>query len=452
MLLISRSVLLWMLMTASAGYGALVSDLELSLKTNSDERVVGRVMEYNDDSVVLAIGQAFVSIFWEDVETSSAYRAKKTILTNERGSETSFTAEDHFKLGYFLASRQRSSAAGREFRRAEALDSKYKVQVKDAWRNLRRQREQGRKARGAPMSPASPAAPRVGTVPGGQRGTGQFLHFTEAQHDEAIRAYRAFGVQVRDTISPKLVLLETRHFLIWTDWPESTRNQIPEWVEEMYSMMCKEFGFSSEDPIWLGKCRVLCFKNKARYRKFAMEFDDYDASTTLAYTKTITGGQVQVVLRRLGNKPADIDQFATTLVHEGTHAFLHCYRSERKLPAWLEEGLADYVAEAVIPQRSRTGEASAAAARQIVQSGKSIDELFDFTGSPPAHYYPIAHSLVSYLIDRDHAAFVATIDDFKGGMDFPAALARNYIGLTTKGLDSSWRAHIRKTQLRHPPK
>ena len=45
---------------------------------------------------------------------------------------------------------------------------------------------------------------------------------------------------------------------------------------------------------------------------------------------------------------------------------MHCYRSPIKLPAWFEEGLADYVAERVVPERSRTGENSARLAQTSI--------------------------------------------------------------------------------------
>jgi hypothetical protein len=424
---------------ASAASGPTVA-----LQTSSG-RVAGRVLDHDDQQVVVLSGSQQATVRWDDVDTTSAYEARKKILAHVRGSASSLTGEDHFHLGVFLATRDRHSAAAAEFRQAEARDSSFEPRIKQTWRDLRRAREQNRlheRQRLAEQQPASDGslAPGVTATPAGS--TKAYLQFTAAQHEEALRVYREFGQQVRDEVSSGLVLLETRHFLVWTDWPESTRNLIPDWAEQMYSALCAEFGFPQEETIWLGKCPVFCFQNKARFEKFAATFDGYSASSSLGYTKTDSRGYVHVVLRRLGSRPEDIDQFATTLVHEGTHAFMHCYVSPRKLPVWLEEGLADYVAERVVPERSHTGENAERLSRQYVEQRKAIAELFEMNESPPGEWYPIAHSLVDFMIRRDDAAFVALIDDIKGGMSFANALARHYKGMSLANLEQAWRVQV----------
>ena len=154
---------------------------------------------------------------------------------------------------------------------------------------------------------------------------------------------------------------------------------------------------------------------------------------------------MHVVLRRLGNRPEDIDKFAVTMVHEASHAFMHNYGPPTNLPPWLNEGLADYIAERVLGDRCPTGENAEALARQYVARNKSIREVFKYETSPPGHFYPICQSLVQYLIQRDGDAFVAMINDLKAGVDIDKALKKHYSGMNLNILDQSWRTWVKKT-------
>ena len=129
--------------------------------------------------------------------------------------------------------------------------------------------------------------------------------------------------------------------------------------------------------------------------------------------------------------------------HEGFHQFMHRYVP--RAPIWLNEGLADYVAEQVLGERSTTGEQALAMAKYFVIKHKPIDKLFTFTESPPGEYYPIAHSVVIFLIRRDHDAFVRMINDIKKGSTLEQALAKHYKGMTLKSLELAWRGAVRET-------
>ncbi len=339
-------------------------------------------------------------------------------------------------------------------RKAERRDPYFKDRIKTAWREIRRARERNDARSREPIYSQREDTSSSGTASGiiGRTTTGRTRHgmayrtYSEEQHRQAVKTFKHFGeTEVRGKIAPDLVLLETRHFLIWTDWPEAKRNLIPDWAEQLYNVMCDEFGFPRDDPIWLGKCPLFCFKNKRRFEKFAKSVDGYDGRTALGYTKTTTGGYVHVVLRRLGDRPEDIDKFAVTMVHEASHAFMHNYGPPKNLPPWLNEGLADYIAERVLGDRCPTGENAVALARQYVAQKKSIREVFEFKTSPPGHFYPICQSLVQYLIQRDGDAFVAMINDLKAGMDAEKALKKHYTGMNLNVLDQSWRIWVKKT-------
>ncbi|MCG3138511.1 MAG: hypothetical protein HJJLKODD_02376 [Phycisphaerae bacterium] len=425
--------------TLSADDGRKVS---VTLKLLAGGEAAGLVSEYDDQGLVLLQQGIPKTICWDIVTTNSAYQARRKILTSARGSEKNLTAEDHFQLGLFLARRNEYSSATAEFNKAKARDPSYEARIQQAWREIRRAKEQNKPQNNDRMIPQQNQTDDPGVIGGGQAAEDdpRYLKFTEDEHRRAVQLYREFGEKVREQLAPDLVLLETRNFLIWTDWPESTRNQIPDWAEQLYSAMCDQFGFPRDTPIWRGKCPIFCFASESRYQKFADELDDYNAASALAYTRTMSNGYAHVVLRRLGNKPAEIDQFATTMVHEASHAFMHCYQSPRKLPAWLEEGFAEYISEQVMGPRCRSGENAALLGRYYAQNNLTIAPLFTFTDSPPGEWYPIAQSVVTYLISRDREAFVRLLQDLKKGDSVEDTLARHYKGLSTRTLEVQWRA------------
>ncbi len=452
-------VLLALSSACATAYGDSGRMVRVTLDLNDGRQVTGLAGDYDDVLIVVKVGEQLATVEWNDVKTASAYGARKKILESVRGSAQNLTAEDHFQLGYFLAVRNNRAAAVTEFRKAQRRDPSFKARITTAWREIRRARERNDTRSREPIysqrKDASPNGTIGGTATGRTAGgtpTGRTRHgvayrtYSEEQHRQAVKAFKHFGeTEVRDKIAPDLVLLETRHFLIWTDWPEAKRNLIPDWAEQLYNVMCDEFGFPRDDPIWLGKCPLFCFKNKRRFEKFAKSVDGYDGRTALGYTKTTTSGYVHVVLRRLGNRPEDIDKFAVTMVHEASHAFMHNYGPPKNLPPWLNEGLADYIAERVLGDRCPTGENAVALARQYVAQKKSIREVFAFKTSPPGHFYPICQSLVQYLILRDRDAFVAMISDLKAGMDIEKALKKHYRGMNLNVLSQSWRTWVKKT-------
>jgi len=235
-----------------------------------------------------------------------------------------------------------------------------------------------------------------------------------------------------------VVLLETPHFLIWTDWAKADHGELQKLCEQMYGEVSRRFGLDAQADVFAGKCPVFCLRSRGRFEKAARVLDGYQATDALGYTSASPNGHVHVVVCRQGGWPAGRRAFAGTLVHEATHAFLHRYRSQRHIPAWLNEGLANYIAEAVLQDRCSNGEAADAVARAIAAGGQSLGEIFSDTGPLDARHYPVAHSLVSFLIERDAAAFARLIDDLKDGVATTDALQKHF-GFDLTQLEVQWR-------------
>jgi len=430
---------------AGARGGRSEPPFELTAKLIVGGEIFGPVLDHSDELLVLEYRGVPVAVAFEEMKVASAYQVKRTLLARQRGGNDRLSAEDHFNLGQYASRRDHPALANKEFKEAQKLDGSYRSRiaaVREEYRTRARDTD--------PTGPRSQLEEElsdndVSALPGLSESVNGL---SSQDRDRVTEVYKRFGQSVRDEINEDLVLVETDHFLLWTDWNRIYRPQLAQWCEGMYAALCVQFGLEvgqgqgPDDNIFLGKCPVFCFRSKARFLRFARTYDHYKRTSIVGYTQTAANGHVHVVLFRRGPSGLDVDQFAGTLVHEGVHAFLHRYKRTGHISGWVGEGLADYIAEQVLGDRCVYGERADLIARQYVLREIRIGDLLSKTWQPQAHEYPIACSLVGFLIERDREAFAALIGDLKDGHGVEQALQRNY-DMTLEALEAAWREHVR---------
>lgn len=430
-------VLLGFLISTSVSSAADRPTIPLTMMTGAE--ITGRLVTFTDELVVLEVDGFPCAIGFDQVVPDSAYQTIFRLRARQRGGSDRLTAADHYAIGLFALRRDRYALAKHRFIDARRLDPSYRSRGDAALQAHRR----SRRAAAAGLvqkvddddpgtSAGSPTSGLAFTVPDAAPVDG------ESNREEIIAGYKAVGEQIRQRIGKDLVLLETPRFLIWTDWAAAEHDALRTWCEEMYEVVSRQLGMPPQVNVFAGKCPVFCMRSKKRFRKIARLLDNYDGTNALGYTSSNSNGHTHVVVCRQGGSPVGRDAFAATLVHEATHAFLHRYRSGRRLPAWLNEGLANYVAEAVLGDRCSNAETAAAAARAVIVGNYPLDPIFSEKGPLAARYYPVAHSVVSFLIKLDPAAFTRLIDGIKQGTPTEKALEQCY-NLNLKTLETEWR-------------
>jgi hypothetical protein len=169
----------------------------------------------------------------------------------------------------------------------------------------------------------------------------------------------------------------------------------------------------------------------------------------VGYTRSIEkNGHVHVVLLRQGRSEADFDRFACTLVHEGSHAFMHRLYSTRLIPHWVNEGYAELTAERVLGEHCDTAEKAALLAQQFVRYDWPLGEMLEGLAPIEVHEYPLAHSLVAHLEGLGRPRFTGFVRGLKDGRTTAEALAANYDGMTFAQLEQSWRSAVRSNSPR----
>ena len=404
-------------------------------------------MDHSEHGLVIVRGDTPYVFAWDELESGSAFAAKRSLLSLERGGGAKLSAEDHFQLGIFALSHGRRDLAASEFRTAQRLDSEYRSIIREASAKYRRKKEDS-SVQDHPLSreeegptPREPGlAEHVETELSRAGGISLAPGPTPRHREQVLEVYRTFGAKVREVIGREVALVESDHFLIWTDWEPRYHRLLTEWCESMYRALCVQFDLDPSGNVFLAKCPVFCWRSKARFRKFSRQFDGYSGADAVGYTRSIQQtGHVHVVLLRMGRSEVDFARFACTLVHEGTHAFLHRLYTTRLIPHWVNEGYADLMVERVLEDRSHKGENAALLARQFARYDWPVTELIHSVGPIEVHQYSLAHSVIAHLAEAGPERFAGFIRGLKAGEPTAAALAASYDGLTLDQLEARWR-------------
>ena len=435
--------------------------VRVDLKLRTGGALSGLVVDHTEHGVVIVHESTPYVFAWDELEAGSAYAAKRALLALTRGEEKRLSADDHLQLGLFALSVDRKDLAAKEFHSAKKIDPSYKSRIDGAVEQYR-QHEAAANVGDNPLD--EPVGTGVNVIE-----PSDMTEATEAEcalphgialaplpskdgRRRVLEAYKTFGAKVQEVLGKDVVLLESDHFLIWTDWEPRLRDKLLDWCESMYATLCRQFDLDADREIFLAKCPVFCWRSKGRFLKFARDFDGYAGTEAVGYTRSIEqNGHVHVVLLRQGPREADLNRFACTLVHEGTHAFLHRLYSSRLIPHWVNEGYADLMAERILKQRCPNGENAALLAKQFARYEWPIGDLLRSVGPIEVHQYPLAHSVVAHLEAMSQERFAGFIRNLKEGRTAPAALAANYDGMTIDQLEASWRSATRAANASIPP-
>ncbi len=445
----------WLALTVFAAVAlGQTQTISVDLKLRTGGELSGLVVDHSEQALVIVRDRKPYVFSWNELEFGSAFTAKRALLQLERGGPEKLTAEDAFELGRFALAHDRNDAAAQAFRDAERLNANLKEPIRRAFDEYRR-RKRATNDNNDPFK-AEPSAPLENPTDEAVADVGNLMGVPElddaalAAHPspetraKVMEVYRTFGEKVREVMGKDVALVETDHFLIWTDWEKKYRDRLASWAEAMYAALCEQFDLKATDEVFLAKCPVFCWSSKARFQKFARYFDGYDGSNAVGYSRSIEkNGHVHVVLLRQGQTEPDLDRFACTLVHEGSHAFLHRLYSTRLIPHWVNEGYAELIAERVLGEHCDAAEKAALLARQYVRYDWPLAGMLESTAPIEVYEYPLAHSLVAHLESLGRQRFAGFIRSLKEGRTTAEALGANYDGMTLEQLEASWRAAIR---------
>jgi hypothetical protein len=283
--------------------------------------------------------------------------------------------------------------------------------------------------------------------PGRQRGKKQddvrkYIPATPQEHEQAIAMARRRAEEVQKQLNIQLAELQTDHFILFTDWDRREHKFLRENLEGAYALVSQQFDLSPKDNLFVGKLPVFMFARHADFLRFAREVDRFEATDQVqGYYRSTSRGFGHMAMtkpdaRLTGNDLRKAEQqWAYVLTHEFVHAFVARYRTNANVPRWLNEGIAELIAQSRFKRPGvRTW------ARRMAGSNADLMRLFDDEFMPGGEHYPVMMTLVEMLVQEDRQKFIAFFNACKDNEEPEEALKRLF-GVDYDGLLRSWRRY-----------
>jgi hypothetical protein len=268
----------------------------------------------------------------------------------------------------------------------------------------------------------------------------KFQKATPEQNAKAIEIAKAVAAEVAEKLHYEFKTIESAHFIIFTDWPEE-HDYLKGLCEQSYTAVSTEFDVPVKDNIFVGKLPVFMFKSQDGFKRFAEKVDGFPApvpSGLAGYFTAHEDASGHMAMFRPTRDVMENDpkgQFAHTLMHEFTHAFIARYRTNGRVPRWMHEGMAEYISYKHYPRKFPYPFAKYMAEKQF-----PFDSMFDDKKPPGAEMYPVMQTMVEALIKDNPKGFIRMFNDVKDGVDPELAIKKQYKA-TYKDFEQAWRKY-----------
>lgn len=244
---------------------------------------------------------------------------------------------------------------------------------------------------------------------------------TPEESAKAIEELKASAAKVaQDLGTPGMKLYESKFFLFDTDLDAREAARWVGLLDRMYDRLLQMFDIPRGTNIWHGKALIFVFRNRADFVKYEDVEQHNPVSDQAAGFCHTMGPEVRIAFYR---QPDELG-FATVLVHESTHGFIHRYRSPVHVLSWVNEGLAEWVSYELIPtspwKRGRVMQA-----KQELSKRGGLGGFFDAKNIEPWQYGP-AYTLTDFMIRQSGPKYVAFFNAIKDGEPWEQALETKY--------------------------
>jgi hypothetical protein len=376
----SLSILVVMLVLAA------VASADELVTTDGKKRDV-TVLRVTDEGVVVKAAAGEKTYGFDEIEAKCAYGFMKRLVEEKE-------AKGHVRLGKFCLKRKLLDEAKAELLQAKKLDPALENEVNTIWAE----------ANDEPVRP----------------------QLTPEQTRKIIEEQIARAKTVKEAVGEEVYTLQTDHFVIHTTFARREHEAIRKLSEKLYAGLDRLFLITkNNDRMWDGKCVLYFFKDRDGFVKFSTTVHHFPGQLAGGYFRA-RGGQCEVVIPKLGGG----DRFKETMVHEGTHAFLHFYRAPGRVPRWVQEGTAQYFEFEEFPKSIMLRSHDLTIAR-AVKAGKvlGLKTLADSdrpTLGADAEAYAWCYSYVSFLIRTDPKKFADFVRGMKSGLECEEALRKSF--------------------------
>ena len=235
-----------------------------------------------------------------------------------------------------------------------------------------------------------------------------------AQHKEHLKSIQDMFPQLR------FHLIETDYFLLFSDLSPADLKSYAPYLDGMYKRLLTLFEVKGKPNIWRGKALIIIFVHNEAYMAYEKKtFNHVPPGTSPGVCHLRSNGDVITSMRvtELNRK-----LLAAVIVHETTHGFVWRYKTNAHIPTWINEGLAEYVANLIVPGFRARDEQLAI---RGLQQQRQIPAGF-FGAPDSAVQYGLAYNLTKYMISANPKKYKTFFVNLKNGMTEEEALQDVY--------------------------
>ena len=245
---------------------------------------------------------------------------------------------------------------------------------------------------------------------------------TDEQHVVALAELKEMVTRIEKSFS-KMKLYETERYLFCSNLPPAHIGPYVQQLDRMHRLMKSMYRIPPEQRVWLGKALIVAFASKKQFQRFERTFMEHtDVGSAHGFCHQKNDGKVIVSCYDSGIAGS----FGPTLVHEASHGFVWRYKSRVIIPSWIDEGLAEYVAERIVPTSQSLRLKEIQGLQSIARSRKLFGLLGDGQSTFRLDHYGIAKLAVRFLIRLNSDKFKLLIDELKSGKTYQESLMRSY--------------------------
>ncbi len=390
--------------------------VDVALRVAPGESIRGPLLRYDHHTLTVKTSKSERTMRWTDLVPGKAVSLRTQLIDKSK-------AKDWLALGEFAWALGVKEPAKNAFANATKMEPKLAGAVDRA-----QNQDAGWAIKGSDKT----------------GGVAKYQKPTPAEDAAAIAGAKEDAAKVEAQLKVRFKELQTAHFLIFTDWDPREYDFLKQNLENAYSAVSKQFELPVNQNIFLGKLPVYMFIHQKDFMDAAEQIDQFPLTKTVAgyYCGREDGtGHMRMWKpdTQGGRNTREAEMlWAYVLTHEFTHAFVARYRTNRHIPTWLNEGIAEVIASSTFPS-ARTG--IYRTAREMADKG-SIKSVFE-EGLKKGEWYPVMRTLTETMLKQDRAAFLKMFDDIKEGQNEWDALKTNF-GWSQDDLERAWREHIRK--------
>ncbi len=250
---------------------------------------------------------------------------------------------------------------------------------------------------------------------------------TADEQQTALSVMKNEAQQIARQATLPIAPIETDYVLFYSDMPRLQAAKLARMLDRTYDEISKLVGLRDGRNIFWGKAAVLVFKDQDRFR--LVEAETFGQLVPLKVTGMCHPVGPKVFISCYAT--ADDDELAATLVREMVHGYLHRFGSPKRLPAWANEGLAEYLVAASVKADSADN-ALRRAALQFIRGGGNVQAVLDLKYADDTWPGPneigraVGFLLIELMIRENPAGFGAWVRAVKQGDDWPEALRDRY--------------------------